>query len=204
MSEIKASTQEHLDIEDIRDDFVILKNGAVVAVLEVGAVNFDLLSEREQDAMIEAYAGLLNSLSFAIQILVRSQKLDISSYLTRLKDVEKTQTNPALKGYVGRYHDFVKELITKNDVLDKGFYVVIPHQEVRITLENPLGRILRLVRGEPESRVVVDVVAAITAAKPKLGPRIDHLIKQLARIGIPAKRLTTPGLLKLFHEVYNG
>ncbi len=62
------STQDHLDIDDIRDDLVVLKNGGAVAVLQTNAVNFDLLSEAEQDAMIFAYASLLNSLTFPINL----------------------------------------------------------------------------------------------------------------------------------------
>ena len=58
-----ASTQEHLDIEDIREDLVILKSGWISMVLSTSSVNFDLLSEAEQDATIYAYAAFLNSLT---------------------------------------------------------------------------------------------------------------------------------------------
>ena len=75
---IRASTQDHLDIEDIADDGIILKNGSAAIVLTVTALNFGLLSEKEQDAMIYAYAALLNSLTFSIQIIVRSRSTDIS------------------------------------------------------------------------------------------------------------------------------
>jgi len=203
MTKIKASTQEHLDILDIRDDFVVLKSGDVIAVIEAGAVNFDLLSEREQDAMIEAYSGLLNSLSFPIQVVVRSQKLDISSYLSQLEAAEKAQKNKSLRKHIGFYHDFVKNLITKNEVLDKDFYVVVPHREVRIELGNPLQKILRFVRGEEEKIPAVDVTKAIEYARPKLEPRVDHVIKQLSRIGIRAHRLTTERLIRLYYEIYN-
>ena len=67
---IFSTTQEHLDIADIKDDVVILKNGSAVAVLETTAINFDLLSIREQDAAIAAFSSLLNSLSFPIQITI--------------------------------------------------------------------------------------------------------------------------------------
>lgn len=203
MTEIKASTQKHLDLEDIRDDFVVLKTGDVVAVLETGAVNFDLLSEREQDAMIEAYSSLLNSLSFPVQVVVRSQKLDISSYLSQLKKAEEEQKSESLKKHIRFYYSFVKELITKNDVLDKAFYVVVPHREVKISLGNPLRQILSGFKGEKETPEAVNPEEAIEAARPKLEPRIDHLIKQFARIGIQARRLKTEELIKIFYEIYN-
>ena len=77
---IKASTQEHLDIYTIRNHIVFLKDGSCALVMRTTAINFNLLSEEEQDATIYAYAGLLNSLSFSIQILIRSQRKNISDY----------------------------------------------------------------------------------------------------------------------------
>ncbi len=68
---MSATTQDHLPIQDITNDLVILKDGSVAMVIKTSAVNFDLLSEREQLAIIDAFAGLLNSLSFAIQIIIR-------------------------------------------------------------------------------------------------------------------------------------
>ncbi|MBM3205847.1 hypothetical protein FJZ41_03315, partial [Candidatus Shapirobacteria bacterium] len=58
---IRASTQDHLEIEDIKDDLVILKDGSCALVLSTTAINFGLLSEKEQEATIYAYAALLNS-----------------------------------------------------------------------------------------------------------------------------------------------
>src|SRR3989338_1862448 len=114
MAEIIASTQAHLDIEDIRDDIVILKNGNAVSVLQTTAVNFDLLSEGEQDAMIFTYAALLNSLTFPIQVIVRSKITDISSYLARLEAQKNKQKNPNLVATITRYKNFVRVLFLKN------------------------------------------------------------------------------------------
>ncbi len=126
----KASTQEHLDIEDIRDSIVILKNNAAAAVVQTTAVNFDLLSEVEQDAMIASYSQLLNSLSFPIQVVIRSKKMDISTYLENLAVIESNQANPYLKEQIKSYRQYVADLISKNDVLDKRFYIIIPYQEI--------------------------------------------------------------------------
>ena len=86
---IVATTQDHLDVETIQDDLVILKNGICSVVIQASAINFGLLSEEEQDATIYSYAGLLNSLSFPIQIMIKSEKKDISAYLELLSTQEK-------------------------------------------------------------------------------------------------------------------
>jgi len=202
--EVRATTQEHLDIEDIRDDFVVLKDGGVLAVLETTAVNFDLLSEREQDAMIEAYGGFLNSLSFPIQIVVRSKRLDISSYLALLRREKEHQKNKMLRGHIERYHQFVKELIIKNQVLDKNFYVIISHRAVTLAFENPVGKLLRKLRGQSAEKLAISAAELVEKTVPKIEPKVEHVEKQLARIGINSKRLNSEQLIELFHELYNA
>src|SRR4030067_3166270 len=97
------STQEHLDIEDIRDDVVLLKNGSASALLQTTAVNFDLLSETEQDSMIFAFAALLNSLTFPIQILVRTKRMDIYNYLARVTAAKHSTHNESLAVQIEKY-----------------------------------------------------------------------------------------------------
>jgi hypothetical protein len=191
-----ATTQEHLDIEDIRDDIVITKNGNACVVLQTNAVNFDLLSEQEQDAMIFAYAGLLNSLSFPIQVVVRSKIMDISSYMEKLEAAKNSQVNPRLAEEVGRYQTFVRELIAKNNVLDKRFYIVVPYFQASISALNPFSALRK-------KKVYFDKWQLLEKAKISLQPKKDHIIKQLSRIGIKAKVLSTQELVELFYDIYN-
>src|SRR3989339_712966 len=121
-----ATTQDHLDILEIRDNLVILKNGISCAVLQTTAVNFDLLSEIEQDAIIAAFSMLLNSITFPVQVVLRSKKLDISKYIEKVQRVESKITDPLMKHQAEAYRKFVQEFIKQNDVLDKKFYVVVP------------------------------------------------------------------------------
>src|SRR3990167_9949701 len=101
-----VSTQSHLDIADIINDLVILTDGSACLILEVSAVNFGLLSEREQEATIYAYAQLLNSLTFSIQIVVSSKQKDISEYLTYLDtNLEKIES-PLIKNQMLKYRGF--------------------------------------------------------------------------------------------------
>ena len=106
---IKGSTQDHLPIEDIVDGMVLQKDGSCSVVLQVSSVNFDLLSEREQQALVYAYGGILNSLNFTIQIIINSNTKDVSSYLTRLSVAEEKQTNLLLKSRIKSYRKFIEE-----------------------------------------------------------------------------------------------
>lgn len=111
MQKIAATTQEHLDIEEVKNDLAILKSGGVAAVLETTAVNFNLLSEIEQDAIIAAFSMLLNSITFPIQVVIRSKRLDITKYLEKVKRVEEKLEDPLLKHHAGAYRKFVQEII---------------------------------------------------------------------------------------------
>src|SRR3989344_3863926 len=123
---IRGSTQEHVEVAEIRNDLVVMKDGSVALVVMVSAVNFGLLSEREQEAIIYAYAGFLNSLNFSVQIVIRSQQKDISKYIALLEDESKKQTNPLLVEQIKKYKDFVLQTVKENNVLDKKFYITIP------------------------------------------------------------------------------
>jgi hypothetical protein len=192
-----ASTQDHLDIDDIRDDLVISKNGGAVAVLQTNAVNFDLLSESEQDAMIFAYAALLNSLTFPIQVIVRSKRMDISSYLKLLEDARAQTTNERLAAQIDLYDKFIRELVSRNQVLDKRFYVVIPYFAGNLSQIKPPG--LFPSKAVPST----DKWHTLEKAKVNLAPKIAHITKQLNRIGIKAKQLATEELVELFYDLYN-
>lgn len=199
----QSPTQEHLDILDVQGDLVLLKNGGAALVLEATSVNFDLLSEREQDAMIAAYASMLNSLSFQVQIIVRSRKLDISSYLKWVDEQAKAgsaQANPYLKEKISSYKDFIISLVQKGEVLDKRFYFVIPYGG-RVTLPHP--GLFDMVLGRKPQAPRVNKAAILSQAQTDLEPKRDHIVKQLERLGIKARQLKTPELIELFYEIYN-
>jgi len=198
----QSTTQEHLDILDIQGDLVLLKSGNAALVLETTSVNFDLLSEREQDSMISAYAAMLNSLSFPIQVLIRSRKLDLSNYLSWIDEQAHatTQANPYLKEKISSYKNFIISLVQKGEVLDKRFYVIIPHTE-RAGISSP--SFLDFLLGRKPKELRINKAALLDRAKIDLAPKRDHLVRQLDRLGIKTKQLTTPELIGLFYEIYN-
>ena len=195
---IRSTTQDHLDIEDILDDVVILKDGSATLVLSITALNFGLLSEKEQDAMIYAYAALLNSLTFPIQIIVRSRRTDISSYIKLIDQAAQSQNNAQVTGQIKKYKEFIQGLVKENNVLDKKFYVTIPFSSLELgvtsNMANPLAR---------RRFLPIPKEAVLERAKMSLYPKRDHLIRQFARIGLKVRQLTTQELIQLFYDWYN-
>jgi hypothetical protein len=191
---VNATTQKFTEIQDVLEDIVILANGNACLVIEVTATNFALLSAQEQDSKIYSYAALLNSLSFTIQILIRSKKLDITSYL-KLLDQEAIKTqNPLLAEQIRLYKDFIQELIKVNTVLDKKFYIAIPFSY----LEKGVGAAVGSV-----NKKTIDNAAFIQNAKTSLHSKAESLHSQLARLNLRARTLEKEELIKLFYEIYN-
>ncbi|NOY14980.1 MAG: hypothetical protein GXP43_02070 [bacterium] len=202
---IISTTQDRVPIKDVQDDLVILKDNACAVILQVGAINFDLLSEEEQEAVIYSYSALLNSLSFPIQIYIRSQKKDISGYLNFLTSQINAQKNSVLKQRLIGYKNFVQKLVKEKNVLDKKFYLVIPYHYVGLASLNKTFSFNLFTKDKkpptkPHGTLPKEI---IEKAKTNLFPKRDHLIRQLARIGLPTRQLTTTEIIHLFHSVYN-
>jgi len=196
---VRGSTQQAIPIEDIQDDLVILKDGSVCLVIQTTALNFGLLSESEQQATIYAYAALLNSLTFPIQILIRSQRKDISAYLELLNKAENKQTSPLLKNQINKYRKFVEETVKKNNVLDKRFYIVISFSSFELGVKQAMGSSLLPKKAKlPFSKEYI-----LKRAKVALYPKKDHMIRQFTRIGLSGYQLTTHELISLFYEIFN-
>ncbi len=189
-SPIKSSTQSFIEIEDIKDDVVVMKDYSASIVIEVSAVNFWLLSQEEQASMIYAYASLLNSLSFPAQILILSKKMDISIYLEYLDSRISKQQNELLKNRLSSYREFIKTIIKKNTVLEKRFFFVIPFSplEMGISGTNVVG-----LRKE----------YVVSRAKTALYPKRDHLLRLLAKIGLKGAVLQKQELTELYYNLCN-
>lgn len=191
-------TQDHLDIETISNDMVLLKDGSACLVIEVNAVNFGLLSEKEQDATIYAYAQLLNSLTFSIQIVISAKRKDISSYIEKLDSYLAKITESKLKDQLTNYRDFVKAIVRQGNVLDKKFYITIPFSSLELGVSSSLKAL-----GGKSPKKSYPQEYIVERAITNLSPKRDHLFRLLARIGLKGRQLSSQELLQMFFDYYN-
>lgn len=182
----QTSTQKFIEIQDIKEDVVLLPRGEACMVIEIEATNFDLLSMEEQQAKIGSYAALLNSLSFPIQILIRNKRVDVTAYLKYLDDESQKIQNDRLASFVQQYKVFVQEMIKVNTVLDKKFYMIIPFSPLE------KGATALLQQGD-----------LFAQAKAALHSKAEGMLTQLARLSLRAKSLDNAELIQLFYDVYN-
>jgi hypothetical protein len=198
-----ASTQDHLGIKDIRDDLIITTKGSVSMIIQTSSINFDLLAEYEQDNKIYAFAGLLNSLNFRIQVLIRTRRIDITNYIDYLKtNKDRGEMSEGLKKQLDIYTNFVQKLIIQNDVLDKNFFLVIPYSPgAPIPGTGLLDAKKNKEEEEKAKQMKTDQL--LEKAKIYLFPKRDHILKQLNRMGLFGHQLTTKELLSEFYTIYN-
>jgi hypothetical protein len=194
---IRASTQTFIEVEDINNDVVMFVDGSCCLVLTTTAVNFGLLSEKEQEAMIYAYAGILNSLSFPVQFLIRTQQKDITSYLASLDEQERKQSKPKLAKSIHDYRAFVASTVKEKNVLDKKFYIVIPFSSLE------LGASASVLLGSKKRGLPFQKSYIFERALNVLQPKRDHLMRLFHRLGLRVSQLSTTQLTKLFFSMYN-
>ena len=195
---ITAPIYEHLPLADITDDILLYKDGGAALVMESTSLNFGLLSDKEQQAVIAAYAALINSLSFSIQIVVRSERKDITSYMNYLEGYRKKLTNPHLAKVMESYRSFILETVKKKNVLGKRFFIIIPFSALELGVKDSFISLTKRKGPLPYPKSYI-----IKKSKVALYPRRDHLMRQSRRLGLTLKQLSTEQLIRLFHSIYN-
>jgi len=196
----KPTTQKYLNIAEIRDNVVILKDGTMRAIIMCSSINFALKSEEEQNALITGYMEFLNSLENPLQIVVQSRKLDTENYMNRLREAQKKQTNDLLKVQISGYLDFINQLIEIGEIMTKRFYLVVPF--------NPMGAkskgfFARLKESFSVGQQIKIKKEKFQQYKQELDLNIANIQSALTSMGLDNVVLDTQGLIELFYNAYN-
>lgn len=188
----QLSTQDFLEIGQIRDGIIILKNKGLRAILMVSSLNFALKSDEEQNAIIYQFQNFLNSLDFSCQILVQSRRLNITGYLEKLEDIGEKEKNELLKLQISEYRDFIETLLKGGSIMQKSFYVVVPFSFIE-TRQSEAG-------GKWKSPPIIGPVTEeeFQRAKTQLLQRVEFVFLGLRSCGLEAAPLNNIELIELF------
>jgi len=197
---VAPSTQQYLDILEIKDDTVIMKDGTLRAVLSVSSINFALKSEEEQNAIISSYVSFLNNINTPIQIVVQSRDLNIDNYIELLKVKEKEQTNRLLKIQTGEYIEYIKELVSIGKIMNKKFFIVIPYSPIT---DKHKGFFSQLSEAFKPASILKLKEAKFLKYKDNLMRRVDSIYAALLSVGVDIKILNTQELIELYYSTYN-
>ena len=192
-----ASIQKHLEIKEIKDDVVILKNKGLRAILMATSLNFALKSGEEQNAIIYRYQEFLNSLDFPTQIMIASRKFEITPYIQALEQKQAQQENELLKIQTSEYIDFVKGLTEMANIMTESFYIVIPYNPFTIKKTGLFDKLL----GKKDKAETKE--EAFQELKNNLWQRVEFVVVGLQSMGIKSIPLKTEELVELFYKLYN-
>jgi len=196
------STQEFVEIQEIRDGVIFLKSGALRQMIIVSGVNFDLKSETEQDLMTYAYQNLLNALDFSVQIFIHSRRLNINSYLEKLEQRHSQETNELLKTQIEEYREFIKSFVANNAIMDKTFFVVVPYDPVYLpkAAEGLMGMMKKKTSAEENQKSQTENAQQNLQ---QLTQRVDQVVAGLQQIGLRAIPLNTEEATEIIYNLYN-
>lgn len=201
----KNTTQNSLLFSEIRDNMLIMADGSFRAVIVCKSINFDLMSASEREAVEFSYQSFINSLTHPIQILIRSQKIDIGPYLDRLVNIRRTQDNMLLGVLMDDYIEFIEIVSEEANIMDKSFYVVIPYSVVG-DLSNikdaSKGFFARMFSGGAATVTKIDKIT-YQKAKDEIKNRIDSVTNGLFQMGVHCRQLNSKELGELYYNYYN-
>lgn len=201
------ATQAFLEIKDIKEGVLTLKNNDMRGILMVSSLNFALKSSQEQLAIISSFQGFLNSLDFSCQIIIQSRNINITPYLDTIKSLEDQQQSELLKAQTASYRMFIKELVQGDNVMTKNFYVVVPYALTEAlgigasVKQSGVFNIFGQGKGDKDSNALTE--EAFEQCKNQLWQRMEFIAMGLKRCGLDVIPLTTPELIELFWAIHH-
>lgn len=197
---ISSTTQKYLDIAEIRDDVVVMRDGTLRAIVLVSSLNFSLKSEEEQDAIVASYISFLNTLEYPLQIVIQSREFKIDAYLKDLDRRRKEQTNELLRIQTTEYLSYIKELISLGRIMNKRFYVVVTY--------NPLsnkqkGFFVRLGETFKPATLIRLKEEKLQRRRIVLINRTEKIMNGLQSMGLQSVLLDTQSVIELLYNTYN-
>lgn len=119
------SVQDWLPFDRVLENGIIkLKNNSYVKIIKIIPINFNLKSNLEKEAILNSYKIFLKTCNFDIQILIQSNKEDLSKHISKIKNQIKEE-NKNLKILSNKYINFIQKINKNKKSSSKNFYILI-------------------------------------------------------------------------------
>lgn len=103
----------------VAGDTLHLEGGGLRAVLECATLSFGIKGEAEQRAVIDGWASLLNSLTYPIQVVIRTRAVDASRVAPLPESAQGSELRSAYERLLGR-------LAEGRRIVDRRYFVAVP------------------------------------------------------------------------------
>lgn len=119
------SVQDWLPYLEIFDNGIIkLKNNSYIKIIKVSPINFNLKSNLEKESILNSYKIFLKTCKFNIQILIQSNKEDLTSHISNIENINKNE-NEKIKIIKNNYINYIQEINKKRKSSSKNFYIIL-------------------------------------------------------------------------------
>ncbi|WP_394617351.1 PrgI family protein [Lentzea sp. JNUCC 0626] len=179
----------HLPAEAVTDAGVVdLGPDGLAVVAAASTVNFALRTPMEQDALVGSFARYLHSLTAHVQILVRTERLDLSSQINDLRDRAPGLPHPALEAAALEHADYLVQLAAQSELLRRQVLLVLREPVIATVPTDGLGGPgpLAVLTAAVGKRRADDRMTESSrrAAESRLVRRLGEAIELLAPAGI--------------------
>ena len=182
-----------------------MNDGSMHQVVMVGGVNFALKSEAEQSVITQGYQNFLNGISYPLQIIIHSRKVNIEKYIATLRTRKEAESSPILQNQIDEYINFIDGFVKKNAIMEKAFFVVVPFYPLSVLpSKNTLsGMFPFLGKKKDEKESGENEEEAFNNNLIQLSQRTSQVMNGLLAIGLEAETLENEQLIELFYNFYN-
>ena len=193
---MSGATQQFLELDEIKEGVVILKDKTLRGIFMISSINFALKSEEEQRSIISQFQSFLNTLDFPIEIIVQSRKLNISGYLDKLNQMGEAEENQLLKVQIKEYGNFIRKIISGGSIMSKNFYATVPFN---------FGELRSVSTQKDQKKQDTETIKEerFQRAKSQLIQRMQFASIGLKRCGLQCVALSTAELIELFWGLYH-
>jgi type IV secretory pathway VirB4 component len=200
-----GNSQDLVEIEEVHDSTILLKDGGYRQILMVGGINFSLKSEEEQEQLTVAYQNFLNSIDFPIQILIHSRKLNIDHYLTELEGRARSEPSPLLQNQIAEYREFIRQFVSENAIMEKSFLLVVSWYPAGLAVAG--GGIMSSLpffgKKKDETKEKMQRDEEFKKNLQQMGQRTNQVLQGLTTVGLEAILLNDEQLIELMYNFYN-
>lgn len=185
-------TQDHILVEAVRDQVIILKTRDLAAVLEPEGIDISRMPQDARAGLLIAYQRCLANFRFPYQIIVGRKSQNLDAFWEFVHHQAEAWRKKGRRGYAERlweFSDFMHDVTASVSPQVHQYLIVLPYDPIGAT-ERARGRVALSDEG-------------LKTGCQELSGRCDQVVRALARIGVPVRRLTDRELIAVLHRVYH-
>jgi len=195
-----SKMDKFIPIASIKDNAVYLKNGILLAIIEVKPIDFSILADEQKDNVLHHYRAFLKSLDFPLQICCRSSEVNTGEWLSNLKKIViENNNNPTALERIDALTKWIEKEINDSNTRNRLFYIIVPYHD--FSQQKPFFDSMKemslMLLGK---QVVFSGKRQIHYEKSlkELSNSVEDVIEKIVKLGVKAKRMNSNKLLSLY------